>query len=71
MAGLNVKEFSADDEILLYLGCTANYDRRIQKVALALMQIFEAAGVRFGVLKDQGALLRRRGPHRRSHRLRR
>ena len=53
MAGLNVKEFSADDEILLYLGCTANYDRRIQKVALALIQIFEAAGVRFGVLKDQ------------------
>jgi Fe-S oxidoreductase len=53
LSGLNVREFNADDEILLYLGCTANYDRRIQKVARALVQVFEAAGVRFGVLKDR------------------
>jgi Fe-S oxidoreductase len=53
MKGLGLREFGAGDEILLYLGCTANYDRRIQKVARALVQVLGAAGVRFGVLKDR------------------
>jgi len=53
MKDLDLQEFSAEDEVLLYLGCTANYDRRIQKVARALVQVLNAAGVRFGVLKDR------------------
>jgi Fe-S oxidoreductase len=39
-------------EILLYVGCTASYDRRGQKVAQALAFVLEAAGVRFGYLGD-------------------
>lgn len=53
MSDMDLHEFDAEtDEILLYLGCTANYDRRIQKVARALVQVLNAAGVKFGVLKD-------------------
>lgn len=53
MSDLDVHEFdAASDEVLLYLGCTANYDRRIQKVARSLVQVLGAAGVKFGVLKD-------------------
>jgi Fe-S oxidoreductase len=39
-------------EILLYIGCTSSYDRRAQKIALSLVEIFEAAGVRFGYLGE-------------------
>jgi len=53
MKGSELKEFTADDEILFYIGCTGNYDRRIQKVVQSLVQVFTAAGVKFGVLKDQ------------------
>ncbi len=39
-------------EILYYVGCTAAYDSRAQKIAQALVKIFRAAGVRFGTLED-------------------
>jgi Fe-S oxidoreductase len=40
-------------EILLYIGCTTSYDRRAQKIALALVRILEAAGVKYGYLSDE------------------
>jgi len=51
--GITVKEFSPDDEILLYVGDDAAYDRRIQKVARALVSVLEAAGVTFGTLGER------------------
>lgn len=51
--GLDVKPFAADDELLLYVGCTAAYDRRSQKVARSLVRLLQAAGVRFGILPDE------------------
>jgi Fe-S oxidoreductase len=51
--GMTVKEFSPDDEILLYVGDDAAYDRRIQKVARALVSVLEAAGVTFGTLGER------------------
>ena len=48
-----VKEFSPDDDILLYVGCTPSYDRRIQKVARALVSVLETAGVKFGTLGER------------------
>ncbi|MFH1723889.1 MAG: (Fe-S)-binding protein [Elusimicrobiota bacterium] len=50
--GLKLKPFQASDEVLLYVGCTGSYDRRIQKVARAVVQLLEAAGVKFGTLGD-------------------
>ncbi|UCH87579.1 MAG: (Fe-S)-binding protein [Dehalococcoidia bacterium] len=49
---VTVKEFSSDDEILLYVGDDAAYDRRIQKVGRALVSVLEAAGVTFGTLGE-------------------
>lgn len=39
-------------EYLLYVGCTASYDRRAQKVARAVVELLDAAGVSYGVLGD-------------------
>jgi len=39
-------------EIMLYVGCTSSYDRRAQKIALSLVEIFRASGVRFGYLGE-------------------
>lgn len=35
---------------LIYIGCTASYDRRAQEVARAAIRVLRAAGVAFGVL---------------------
>jgi len=51
--GLDLRPFSADDEVLLYVGCTAAYDRRSQKVARSMVRLLRAAGVRFGILPDE------------------
>lgn len=51
--GLDLKPFSADDEVLFYVGCTAAYDRRSQKIARSLVALLRAAGVRFGILPDE------------------
>jgi len=43
----------AQHEFLLYVGCTASYDRRAQGVARAVVKLLEAAGVRYGVLGEE------------------
>lgn len=51
--GLDIPEFDPDvHEILLYVGCTSSYDRRAQKIAIALVSLFQKAGIQFGYLKD-------------------
>jgi Fe-S oxidoreductase len=40
-------------EILYYVGCTASYDTRAQKIALNLIKIFQAVGISFGILGEQ------------------
>ena len=46
-----IPQFNAQKhEILLYVGCTSSYDSRAQQIALALVQILRAAGIRFGYL---------------------
>lgn len=48
---LELSSFDPEEhEILLYVGCTASYDRRSQKIARAVVRLFEAAGVSFGYL---------------------
>jgi Fe-S oxidoreductase len=49
---LELPQFSPEDEILYYVGCTASYDRRMQKIARSLVTLFGEAGVRFGTLGD-------------------
>ncbi|HXH22788.1 MAG TPA: heterodisulfide reductase-related iron-sulfur binding cluster [Dehalococcoidia bacterium] len=44
--------FAPDQDILLYIGCAGNYDRRIQKVVRAVVTALRAADVAFGVLGD-------------------
>ncbi len=51
--GLQVPEFGAECEILYYVGCTACYNPRMQKIARALVGIFHAAAVRFGTLGER------------------
>jgi len=48
---LNLKAFAETGaEYLLYAGCTPSYDPRGQKVARALAQLLQSAGVDFGIL---------------------
>ena len=50
---LEVESYDAEiHEILLYIGCTASYERRGQQTARALVRILEAAQVSFGVLGE-------------------
>jgi Fe-S oxidoreductase len=42
----------AQHEILLYVGCTASYDRRAQQVARALVKVLNTADVTFGFLDE-------------------
>ncbi len=52
-AGLDLPEFSADKhELLYYVGCTASYDRRMQKLARAIVSLLRGAGVSFGTLGE-------------------
>ncbi|MGD9094227.1 MAG: (Fe-S)-binding protein, partial [Anaerolineales bacterium] len=51
--GLDVPTFdSQQHEILLYAGCTSSYDRRAQRIVGALVQLLQAADVKFGYLGD-------------------
>lgn len=50
---LSVREFSPDCEVLYYVGCTASYDRRVQKVARSLVEILQRTGVSFGILGER------------------
>ncbi|MCJ7622446.1 MAG: (Fe-S)-binding protein [Anaerolineaceae bacterium] len=48
---LDIPLFDADvHEILFYVGCTSSYDLRAQKIAISLVQLLRAAGVKFGFL---------------------
>ena len=52
-AGLDIPRFDpAIHTTLLYIGCTASYDRRAQKVARAVVGLLRAAEVPFGTLGD-------------------
>lgn len=51
--GLDIAEYDPDlHEILLYIGCTSSYDQRSQKIAIALVSLFQSAGIQFGYLGD-------------------
>lgn len=50
--GLEVPEFTAEHEVLYYVGCTAAYDQRVQRVARAIVRLLRAAGVTFGTLGE-------------------
>lgn len=50
--GLDVKDARQGVEVLYYVGCTASYDPRLQRVARALVQVFRAAGIDFGILGE-------------------
>jgi Fe-S oxidoreductase len=53
-AGLGIEPFDAAvHDVLLYVGCSAAYDRRLQRVAHALVTVLRAAGVRFGTLGEE------------------
>jgi Fe-S oxidoreductase len=53
-AGLVVPQFDpATHEVLLYIGCTASYDRRAQKIARAVVSLLQSAGVSFGTFGDR------------------
>jgi len=53
-AKLELPDFDpAQHEILFYVGCTSSYNRRLQKVAYALVQLLNAAGVKFGYLGNE------------------
>ncbi len=52
-AGLDIPRFDpAEHTALLYIGCTASYDGRAQKVARAVASLLRAGNVRFGTLGD-------------------
>lgn len=51
--GLPVKPFSADMEILYFVGCYLSYDARLKKVAVATAEVLNKAGVSFGILGDK------------------
>jgi Fe-S oxidoreductase len=59
MRGLDVKTVaelggdSAQLEYLFFVGCAASFDPRTQKIARAVVQILNAAGVRFAVLGEE------------------
>ncbi|HNU71658.1 MAG TPA: (Fe-S)-binding protein [Thermodesulfobacteriota bacterium] len=50
---LEVPEFeSGETEYLLWIGCFAKYDERVQSVARATVQVLNRAGVSFGILEN-------------------
>ncbi len=52
-AGLDIPRFDpAVHEVMLYVGCTASYDNRAQKIARAVVSLLRTAGVSFGTLGD-------------------
>jgi Fe-S oxidoreductase len=53
IGGFEIPLFDPDQhEILLYIGCTSSYDRRAQRIALSLVKVFQASGVRYGYLGE-------------------
>ncbi len=54
---LGVKTLAEDQEVdyLYYVGCAASYDKRNQKVGIALIKILQSAGLKVGVLGAEEA----------------
>ncbi len=51
---LDLPDYDPDQhDVLLYVGCTASYDRRAQNLAHSLIQIFRALKVPYGVLGEK------------------
>ncbi|MFQ5471894.1 MAG: (Fe-S)-binding protein [Dehalococcoidia bacterium] len=50
--GMEVPRFTPDTEVLFYVGCTASFDTRSQKVARSIARVLDAAGVSFGTLGE-------------------
>ena len=53
-----------DYDVLYWVGCSASYDRKAQKIARAMVEIFRAAGVKFAVMAEErchGDFARRAG----------
>ena len=50
---LGLPEFTADSEVLLYLGCSSTVEEDVQKTAIAMSRILTKANVKFGVLEDE------------------
>lgn len=51
-------------DVLYWVGCSASYDKRAQKIARAMVRIFQAAGVKFAVMREErchGDFARRAG----------
>ncbi len=42
-----------DYDILYWVGCSASYDKRAQKIARAMVKILKAAGVKFAVMAEE------------------
>ncbi len=40
-------------DVLYWVGCSASYDRRAQKIARAMVRILKSAGVRFAVMQEE------------------
>lgn len=52
--GLDLQSYDhSSHEYLLYIGCTASYDPRAQKVARSVVRILQKTGAKFGVLGEQ------------------
>jgi len=51
--GLPVKKFAEGMEVLYFVGCYFSYDPRMKKVAAAIADILDKAGVAFGILGSQ------------------
>ena len=50
---LGVKPFTKDMELLLFLGCFAGFDPQVRKVAHAIINILNKAGISFGILGSE------------------
>jgi Fe-S oxidoreductase len=48
--GLSVQPFAEGMDLLYFVGCYYSYDPRLQKAAVATVDILNAAGVEFGIL---------------------
>ncbi|MCK4444845.1 MAG: (Fe-S)-binding protein [Thermoplasmata archaeon] len=51
--GLDVRAYERGMDWLLFVGCAPSYDPRNQKVAKALVEVLNSAGVEFGVLGNE------------------
>lgn len=50
---VEVAKPGVDYDVLYWVGCSASYDKRAQKIARAMVEIFRAAGVKFAVMAEE------------------